>query len=141
MTDSFFDFHQISQIGDMSEHTINGDMVSTGIKNGFSQDYFSADGTHEWAVPDGAGATDVHHGTSLYEKVVPHGHGVNDVYDSDMHLKATVAPNVHGGHDVTQNGTLIESSMPLGHGSFSILNYSDPLSHLSEYGMSKLVLE
>jgi hypothetical protein len=141
MTDFFSDLHHINHFGDMSEHTVNGDMVSTGVKNAFSQDYSRADGIHEWAVPNGAGGTDVYHGTTLYEKIVPHGHGEHDVYDSDMQLKGTVSSNVHGGHDVVHDGTLVESSMPAGYGFFSVLNYSDPLSHLSEYSMSKLVLE
>ena len=141
MTGFYSDLHHINHVGDMSEHTVNGDMVSTGVKNSFSLSYSTADGTHEWAVPNGAGGTDVYHGTSIYERIVPNSHGSYHVYDSDMRLKATVSSNPHGGHDVLHDGTLLESSMPAGYGTFGVLHYGDPLSHLSEYSMSKLVLE
>jgi hypothetical protein len=58
-----------------------------------------------------------------------------------MQLKATIHPNMQHGHDVLHGGTLLESSIPLGHGATTVLNYSDPLAHLSEYSMTKLVLE
>jgi hypothetical protein len=141
MSDHFTDLHEIHHIGDMSDHTVNGENISNGVRNSFSQEYARADGIHEWAVKNPQGGEDVYHGTTLYEKTIPTGHGSHDIYDSQMHLKGTVIPNVHHGHDVWQGGSLVESSLPLGHGVSTVMNYSDPIAHLSEYSMSKLVLE
>lgn len=141
MSDHTADFHQVHDIGDMSEHLMDGDLVSTGVHNAFSQDYHRADGIREWAVKNVEGGEDVYHGTTLYEKTIPTGHGTHDVYDAQMHYKATIEPNVHHGHDVLHGGDLIESSIPLGHGASTVMNYDDPIAHLSEYSMMKLVLE
>jgi hypothetical protein len=140
MIGHFADLNQTHSIGGMSDHSVNGDMVSTGVKNAFSQDIARTDGTHEWVVQNAQGGHDVYHGSTLFEKTIPTGHGSHGVYDSQMQLKATIHPNMQHGHDVLHGGTLIESSMPLGHGASTVMHYSDPLIHLSEYSMTKLVL-
>ena len=140
MSDQFADLHQIHHTGDMSDHTINGVNASSGVEGVHSQEYTTSDGTHEWVVSNPEGGKDVYHGSILHERTIPTGHGTHDVYDSQMHLKATITPNVHGGHDISHDGNVTESSLPLGHGAFTVLNYGDPLLHLSEYVMTKLFL-
>jgi hypothetical protein len=140
MSDHFVDLHEVHDFGNMSDHTANGEDVSTGVQNSFSQDYARADGIHEWAVKNPQGGEDVYHGTSLYERTIPTIHGAHDIYDSQLHPKATVIPNVHHGHEVLEGGSTVESSIPLGHGVYSVMNHGDPIAHLSEYSMSKLVL-
>lgn len=140
MSGNFTDLHEVHHVGDMSEHTINGEDISTGIKTSFSESYSTADGGHEWAVKNAQGGDDVYHGTSLFERTIPTGHDTHDVYDAQMHLKGSVVPNVHHGHDVLYGGNLIDSSMPLGHGASTVMHYSDPVAHYSEHVWTKLIL-
>ena len=140
MIDQFADQNHMFHDGDISQHTINGELISTGVTNAFSQDYFLSDGAHEHAVPNAEGGMDVYKDGALHERIIPDGHGSHHVYDSQMQLKATINPNMLHGHDVLHDATLLESSIPGIHGASTVLNYSDPLAHLSEYSMTKLVL-
>jgi len=140
MSDPFFDVHQIHHFGDMSEHSINGDDVSTGVTGHGSEEFTRSDGVHEWAVKNAEGGEDVYHGSTLYEKTVPGVHGSHDVYDPQMQLKGTIVPNVHHGHDVLNAGNVVESVLPIGHDTSTVMHYADPLAHFSEYTWTKLIL-
>lgn len=139
MSDHFGDVHQILHSGNLSDHLADGEHISTGIKNAFSDHYFMGDGSHESVYPDAAGGKVVYHDGQMYERVVPDGHGSHNVYDGQMHLKATIGPEINHGHTVFHDG-LVVSSQLLGHGASTVMHYSDPLLHLSEYSMTKLVL-
>jgi hypothetical protein len=141
MTDHFTDVHQMHHIGNIFEHSLDGQDVSMGIKMPLGEELTRADGIHELAIKNPQGGEDVYHGTSLVEKIIPNAAGGHDVYDANMHLKGSIIPNVHHGHDVLHEGNLVESTLPIGHGVSTVMHYEDPLAHYSEFAMTKLILE
>jgi len=135
----FMDTHQVVHHGDVTDHFVNGDHVSTGFKGIFnSREYFTDQGHHETAIKNPFGGNDVYRDGKLYERSIPDGHGGDHIYDGMMQLKGALHPNVHGGHDLHVNGNVVESAIPSGHGFSTVLNFHDPLMNLSEYTMAKL---
>jgi hypothetical protein len=135
----FMDTHQIVHHGDITDHFVNGDHVSTGFKGVFhSREYFTDQGQHETAIKNVFGGKDVCRDGKLHERTVPDGRGGDDIYDGMMQMKGSLHPNVHGGHDLVAHGNVVESSIPGGHGVSTVLNFHDPLMNLSEYTVAKL---
>jgi hypothetical protein len=146
MTANFTDFHQFSHNGDISHHSINGEHVSTAFKNTFGGHDYINNQDHMFAstMKNVFGGKDVMHGGELHERTIPNVFGGHDVYDANMHLKLATLKNVHGGHDTLSHGKLTSTSIPTGHGTSTVFHWgsgsTDPLAHVGEYVMSKLVL-
>ncbi|HYD16457.1 MAG TPA: hypothetical protein VEB03_00470 [Candidatus Nanoarchaeia archaeon] len=146
MTNHFADHHQFVHNGDITHHSVNGEHVSTAFKNTFGgHDYFdNHNHMFESTTKNVFGGKDVMHNGQLQERSMPNVHGGHDVYDGNMQLKVSTLKNVHGGHDALSHGKLVSTSIPTGHGTSSVFHWgagnTDPLAHVGEYVMSKLVL-
>src|ERR1035441_10287706 len=132
---AFSDLHHIEHVGgNMTEHFEGGDLASTEFGNGSQQHVFTHDGTHEIASDNSMGGHDVSVDGRVIERDIPTGHGAHDMYDGDMKFIGTVTQNLHGGHDLLNaDHGLVDSAIPLGHDTTTVMHYADPLQHLSEY--------
>jgi hypothetical protein len=146
MSDYFVDNHQFVDLGDMTHHTVNGEHRATAIENVFGGHDYTNNHSHlfESTMKNPMGGTDVTRDGHLTERTVPNALGGHDVFDGNMQLKLSTVKNEHGGHDTLSEGKLISTSIPTGHGTSTLVHWnngnSDPLAHVGEFVMSKLVL-
>lgn len=137
------DIYHHQDIGDTTQHTVNGELVSTSMDNILGgHDYYNHDGNatgHTEHNPQG-GLDYIDNNGNLLMKTIPNGHGGHDTYDNHEQLISHTEHNVHGGNDVYVDGHLASSGIPMGHGYTSVMQYNDPLAHVGEYAMPGLDL-
>jgi hypothetical protein len=123
--------------GDISNHIVDGDLASIGIKGLFgAKTFFGSDGQligH--TEPNTLGGKDVWDGTHLVSKTIPTQDGYTDLIHPENSVEfthvgnTTTAMTADGHHFVIQD---------LGHGFHTVMNFADPLMHIGEYSMPGL---
>ena len=111
-------------IGTGFEH---GDFVIKTTNHDGGTDTFK-NGHHIQHTQDNVfGGHDVYDGSHhLQEVSIPNVEGGMDFYDGSMHQTGMSMDNIYGGEDYLSSGSNIND----------ILNYSDPLGHVSDYKMT-----
>jgi hypothetical protein len=136
------DFHTHTTAGDMHNHFVNGEHVSTSFKNVFGgHDVYDPHMHMKFQTRENIfGEHDVYKGGQLVGHELKHPGGGTDFYDKNMHYEGGVRPNAHHSHDVVgSDGHLMASGIHGIHGT-TVLKYPDPLAHVQHYEMPKLIL-
>lgn len=132
--------HQILEHGDMSSHHVDDHLASTGIKGLFGgKTFFGGDGQligH--TEPNAFGGKNVFSGLDpnpiAQTVATPDGHA-NLAHPGEDGLHILKIGNATS---ATHDGSPVYVAHDLGHGFHSVMTFSDPLLHLSEYSVPSL---
>jgi hypothetical protein len=124
--------HSYTDHNDLSTHHVDGELTSIGIKGLFGgKTYLSPDGHMIGRTePNVLGGKDTFHEARLVDHNVSYKNGVIDPLHPE-HSYTTIK-GLGGTHIQHADGSEVHYQ-DLGHGFTSVMNFSDPLMHISSY--------
>lgn len=134
--------HQFLDNGGITTHSVDGELASIGIKGLFGgKTFFGSDGHLIGHVePNAFGGKSIYHGLdpNPISRLIPTPDGYSDANhpgSDSLHLMKLGNTTVG-----THEGNTQFMAYDLGHGFPSVMSFSDPLLHLTDYLMPQLHL-